>query len=149
MLNNTIKSQYINYKILINICLKQTIIENNKNVIQFEIKNYFILIVLLNKLYTILIKFIVNKSKIFKFKIILMKFENNKFKFENNIVILSIKNIELNFILNIVLCENIMQLLLRFSQILQSSFFNVKKSLFFIEQNIKNMLSINITFFIN
>jgi len=73
----------------------------------------------------------------------LRNIESSKFIFKNSILILLTENIELDFNSRTVLYTDIIQLLLRLSQILQFSV-DIDKSLLLIEQNIKNILNIDI-----
>jgi len=95
-----------------------------------------------------LIKFVVIKFIIFKFKVVLINFKSNKFISKNNIVILLIKNINISFDLIKISYIVAIKLLLYLLQILQFSS-NINKFLLSIESNIKDILIINIVLTIN
>ena len=118
ILSDTIESRYIDYKILINFCIKQTIIQNNKNIIQFELESRFVSVNLIEKLQIVLKRFAVNKSTIFKFKIIPIDSKSSKFIFKSSILISVTENINLDFGLFTVLYIDTIQFLLYLFQIL-------------------------------
>lgn len=70
---------------------------SDKAIIQFKIEYRFIIFNFSKKSRIILIKLIVIKFILFKFKIVLIDFESNKFIFENNTIILLIENIDIDF----------------------------------------------------
>lgn len=146
--NDIVESRHVDYKILINFCVKQTIIQSNKNIIQFELESRFVFVNSTKKLQIVLIKLAIDKSTIFKFKVISIDSKSSKFIFKSNILTLLTKNINLDFDLFIVSRTSTTQLLLRLFQILQFSL-NVDESLLSIERNVKDTLSIDIIFAIN
>ncbi len=112
---DTIKSRYLDYKILINFCIEQTIIQSNKNIILFQLESRFVLVNSTKKLRIVLNRFAINKSTIFKFKVVSRNIESNKFTFKSNILILLIEDIELDFDSRTVSHTGTIQLPLRLS----------------------------------
>ena len=92
-----VKSRYIDYKISLNVCIEQSIIQNNKIIVQFEIEDCFVTLNFLEKSRIVLIRFAIIEFIIFKFKVTQIDSESSKFISENSTIILLIENINTDF----------------------------------------------------
>ena len=132
----------------VKVYIKMKIIRNDKNNVQFQLKNRFISVNLIKKLRIVLKRLFINKFKMFKFWVISTVEKSSKFIFENNTIISRTEMINTNlFKFDFLNAKNI-KLSLRQLQTSQFSH-DFEKFLQSIEKFVKNALNSCIIIVIN